>query len=308
MFAATNPPWTALAVASRVLGVVFGLSVGAAAQGADVPSVMSYQGVLTFDSGRAVADGSYVLDFSVVDGGGAVRYNEQATVGVKGGLYSVLLGGQAGGALASAFDDAPRFLDVTIVSGQEPGIVGVAMPRQTMAPVPFAMRAGRADAAVATAASVPANALILWDQATGCNGAVRDCPCGWSEAVEFQGLMIRGADRALRWDDLPDTPGAISGSVSATGKYGDSLTAAEMPSHDHTASSAGSHRHSFPDRDGYGSGPARVQDKLESDNYGSLGWNVSLDDAGNHNHATAFAGASAPHRHPSVRMLFCRKD
>lgn len=280
------------------------------ASGGDVPPILSYQGVLTLADGTAIDDGSYVLELSVVDGQDVVQHQEQLTVSLQDSLYSVLLGGQAGSSLADAFDDAPRFLDVTILSGPEPGIAGTAMPRQTMAPVPFALRAALADEPTESSQGVPTGALVLWDQATGCGGVTRECPCGWSEAGEFQGLMVRGADLAMRWDDLPDIAGTSSGSPSAVGMYGDFLSANEMPSHDHEATGIGDHSHSYPNYDGYspGQGNAYVNSTTEADSYGSAGWSVTLDAAGNHGHTTAGVGNGDPHRHPSVRVLFCRKD
>jgi len=274
---------------------------------ADVPEILSYQGVLTLPSGSMARDGTYTLSFKILDDQDVVKYQETLDVELRSGLYSVLLGGQGGVPLSQVFGEAPRYMEVRVVSGAEPGILDADLPRQMVAPVPYALRAERAELPVG-GDPVPAGAIILWDQPTGCDGTARTCPCGWSEAVEFGGMMVRGADTTQRWGEIPDDPGVSSGSPSAQGAYGDVLTAAEAPEHSHEATGVGDHSHSLPPYQGYGSGSNQVGNTTPR-HYNRTSMNdVVTGEGGSHQHTTASSGGGGAHYHPSRRVLFCRKD
>lgn len=102
---------------------------------ADVPGRIGYQGKLTDDSGRLVADGSYTMTFRLFDAltGGAEKWSEaQAGVPVTNGLFHSLLGSTNDMTAVFQQNDA-LWLEIT-VAGE------TLSPRQEMAGVGYAMR------------------------------------------------------------------------------------------------------------------------------------------------------------------------
>jgi hypothetical protein len=62
---------------------------------AEIPQVISYQGKVTDTSGNPVADGNYTMRFRIYDAvsAGTLKWDSGAqSVGVSGGVFSVLLG------------------------------------------------------------------------------------------------------------------------------------------------------------------------------------------------------------------------
>ncbi|MDH3892112.1 MAG: hypothetical protein OEV49_13625 [candidate division Zixibacteria bacterium] len=100
---------------------------------ADVPSVMSYQGVLTDGGGSPVADGSYSVLFSIYDvaSGGSAIWSETQSVSTTDGAFAIMLG-SVNPLDPLYFAGADRFLGVKV--GSDPEI----SPRTEFGSVPFA--------------------------------------------------------------------------------------------------------------------------------------------------------------------------
>jgi len=77
-----------------VLCTVACLACIAASAAAEVPSTLSYQGVLTDALGSAVHDGSYTIEFRIYDiaSGGTALWTETRSVDVHKGVFNVILG------------------------------------------------------------------------------------------------------------------------------------------------------------------------------------------------------------------------
>jgi hypothetical protein len=100
---------------------------------ANVPSTMSYQGMLTNSTGVPVPDGTYDLTFRLypVSVGGAPDWTEtQAAVSVGGGEIAVTLGSVS--PLGLAFDK-PHWLSIAVNGGAE------LAPRMALASAPYAL-------------------------------------------------------------------------------------------------------------------------------------------------------------------------
>lgn len=80
---------------------------------------LSFQGILKKANGLAVDDGNYDLTFRLYDvetGGSAANIKHEETINdveIAGGIYSVILGAQAGSPLTAAFD-VPYFLGIKV--------------------------------------------------------------------------------------------------------------------------------------------------------------------------------------------------
>lgn len=111
----------------------------AAPAAAQVPLLVSYQGVLTDNAGNLVADGSYGVTFrifTVSTGGGALfteAHTGASSVPVVNGGFSVLLGSLA--SLTLPFD-IPYWLEIEVAGGGGP-----LAPRVRLTSVPYAYMA-----------------------------------------------------------------------------------------------------------------------------------------------------------------------
>jgi len=297
----------------RIATTIFaGLLLLAGSARAQVPASVGHQGVLLLPGGRLPLDQDLDLSFSVYDvasGGTALYTYPVAAVPVRRGGYNVLLqdGAQT---LADVFGgDGPRFLEVTIVAAPlEPELDMTTLhPRQVVAAAPYAIRSGAAEALVGEAGSVPGGGLILWDQATGCGGAARACPCGYDEAGEFRGRTIRGADRLGLASDLPDDPGVSLGVAGGAGRFGDVLTVAEAPAHSHDMSTEGVHDHplSYDTFIAWGTHDTFIETD-EDNRHGAFYDDGLTTEAGDHRHVAQSSGGGA-HYHPFRTVLFCRR-
>jgi hypothetical protein len=115
--------------------IMFGVGI---AYGA-VPQMITYQGLLTDDTGAPVADGDYSLTFRIYDaetGRNELWSETQATVPVNGGLFEVHLGSITPFALDF---DAPYWLEVQI------GAESPQVPRVVLGTVPYSFMAVQAD-------------------------------------------------------------------------------------------------------------------------------------------------------------------
>jgi len=107
------------------------------------PRTISYQGVLSDQSGNFLPDGIHAVSLSLYDTptGGAGLFTETTTVTVVRGVFNVILGSTGGGIPESVSFDRAYFLGVSVDGGAE------LQPRTPMTSVPYAMRATFADRA-----------------------------------------------------------------------------------------------------------------------------------------------------------------
>jgi hypothetical protein len=111
---------------------------------AAVPPMVNYQGKLTKADGTLLPDGTYSMTYAIYDvavNGVALWSEINPSVQVKKGLFSVLLG-SVRHLPDNIFDGTDRYFGVTV--GTDPEMT----PRQQIASVPFALKAGVADAVV----------------------------------------------------------------------------------------------------------------------------------------------------------------
>lgn len=285
---------------AAAMGMVAVLAVAGAASAAP-PEILSYQGVLTDEQGRAVPDGDYKLAFSIYDDptAGSLLFVQTVYSRVTNGLYNVLLSQPDPGSQTMALPDAlagsPRLMEVeiieSVIGGQTTTINRVLDPRQVIASVPYALVAGTAQSVSGAEQGIPIGAIILWDQPTGCSDPADPCPCGYQAVTAFNGRTIRGADLDQSDPVIPDDPGMPLGA--------DTLTIAQMPQHDHNFDDPG-HTHTelshnagrpAPSGGGTAAGP------LTSNTSGSSTTGITLEPQGN----------GDAHYHSAVTVLFCRK-
>jgi len=117
---------------------------------AQIPRVLSYQGVFSDTLGTLKPDGTYSFTFKLYDfpSGGAAVWSETKDLEVKGGVFSTQLGNMT--PFASQSFDVPFWLGITV--GSDPEIV----PRVALSSVPYSLNAVRADtAAYALSTPVP---------------------------------------------------------------------------------------------------------------------------------------------------------
>ena len=125
--------WVTLLLFSATLVVV-------SVAGAQVPTTMSYQGILTDASGTIVADGNYSLSFKLYDAatGGVALWSEQQSVATTKGVFSVILGKV--NALALSFNKT-YWLGMTVGGELE------MTPRVQLTSAAYSMRSVKADTA-----------------------------------------------------------------------------------------------------------------------------------------------------------------
>lgn len=108
---------------------------------AQVPKIISYQGVLTDNAGTIVADGTYsfVLSLYDVQSGGTVLWTETKSITVANGLFTTALGDQTAFPASLLFDQ-PYWLDIQ-VDGEQ--LIG----RVALQSVPYSLQAAQAEIA-----------------------------------------------------------------------------------------------------------------------------------------------------------------
>ena len=202
--------------------------------------MINYQGKLMQPSGVPVPDNTYSMTFAIYSqptGSTALWYEINPSVQVKGGLFSVLLGSVTN-LPANIFDNENRWFGVSV--GTDPEMA----PRQQIASVGFAWKAGSADLAttvpdgaittakLAPGVAIPPGTIVMW------SGALADIPQGWKLCDGTNGTP-----------DLRDRfiVGAGSGySVGATGGLAQvTLALQQMPVHTHGVTDPG-HAHFAP--------------------------------------------------------------
>ncbi len=125
-------------LATATAAVVFALLICVSAV-ADIPEVISYQGVLNDDAGVPVADDTYSITFRLydVETGGSALWEETQSVSVLGGIFNVYLGDLV--SLTGLDFLNPYWLGID-VEGE-----GELIPRTRWTTVPYAGHAGFAD-------------------------------------------------------------------------------------------------------------------------------------------------------------------
>jgi hypothetical protein len=120
------------------LSITLMLILAASLSLAQVPKMISYQGVLTDASGTVVPDGNYSLTFKLYDvaTGGTPLWTEVQSVEVSKGIFSVILGSVA--PLNLSFNK-PYYLGVTVGTGAE------LSPRIPLTSSGYSFRAVNAD-------------------------------------------------------------------------------------------------------------------------------------------------------------------
>jgi hypothetical protein len=143
-----------------------------------VPPLINYQGMLTGQTGSALAAGPYTIQFRLWDSGTATNagdliWGQQQNITVQAnGVFNVILGSPGGSAipgttpavnnLAYAFASSNVFLGVTIAvsNGVAVSSPSEILPRQQLLSVPFAFSAVNANSALsASSASVASSVL-----------------------------------------------------------------------------------------------------------------------------------------------------
>lgn len=127
----------------KILIISFVLVLLAVSIQAAVPPVISYQGKLRQPNGTSIPDDTYSVRFAIYDAptGGEPLWSEtNPSVQVKGGLFAVLLG-SVNNLGANILDSQERYLGIKVNEDAE------LSPRQRIASVATALRAGEADVA-----------------------------------------------------------------------------------------------------------------------------------------------------------------
>lgn len=149
---------------------------------AQVPRMISYQGVLTDANGTIVNDGNHILTLTLYENasGGGEIYSETHTVAVVRGTFNSIIGSVNPLPSALKFDRA-YFLGVSVDGKAE------LTPRTPMLAVPYALRADEANhAAVAERATLADVATVANGVSPTATGFVRSIN-GAAGDVEFVG-------------------------------------------------------------------------------------------------------------------------
>jgi len=123
---------------SQILIICISISTSISAQ---IPKLISYQGVLTNNSGAIVADGNYsfVLSLYNVQTGGTALWTKTKALTVTEGLFITALGDQTSFPTTLLFDQ-PYWLDIQVGGEQLSG-------RVAMQSVPYSLQAAQAEIA-----------------------------------------------------------------------------------------------------------------------------------------------------------------
>ena len=126
-------------------GICLGVPVSA-----DVPQLLSYQGVLADAGGVAVPDGPYNITFRIYDvpSGGSALWTETDAVQVGKGIFNATLGNVT--PLASLKFDKAYYLSISVEGGAE-------LPRQALTASPYSLNA---QAVVGAANVFPSSGMV----------------------------------------------------------------------------------------------------------------------------------------------------
>jgi hypothetical protein len=131
------------------LGVVFLMILVSVSAWAVMPTVLSYQGKLTDTAGVPVADGNYDMKFLLYDdvSTGTNLWEEQQTVSVADGIYSVHLGYTTAFSTTFFKDNDDLYLEVQVYNSSTTSWE-ILSPRQQVVCSAFSMKAQYAEKAI----------------------------------------------------------------------------------------------------------------------------------------------------------------
>ena len=114
--------------------VLFAAMCIAAGVSAEVPQLLSYQGVLTDAGGVAMPNATYNITFRIYDvpSGGSAIWTETDAVPVDKGIFNATLGTQT--ALTNLAFNATYYLSIAVEDGEE-------LPRQMLTATPYSLNA-----------------------------------------------------------------------------------------------------------------------------------------------------------------------
>jgi len=177
--------------------------------------MINYQGKLLKPDGTAVADGTYGMKFAIYavpTGGDALWWEQNPTVQVKKGLFSVLLGSVIN-LPANIFDSPNRFFGVTV--GADPEMT----PRQQITTAAYAFKAGSAD----TVADGAVTTAKISDGAVTVSKVSPEAWKTWTPSIHPTGQMTFTPQRVVaRYIQIGKTVHfhfEATGTVGGTGSY-----------------------------------------------------------------------------------------
>ena len=136
-----------------IFAALFILLIGGAAF--SVPEQMNFQGILRDNSGNPL-QGSYTVTFFIYADatGGVPLWTETRTVAIEDGLFNIILG-EVTPIPTTTFDGTKKYLATQLQGDSE------MVPRVALITVPYAFRAGTAEA-VATVNVAGTNQVLTW--------------------------------------------------------------------------------------------------------------------------------------------------
>ncbi|MDP4219632.1 MAG: hypothetical protein Q8896_04280 [Bacteroidota bacterium] len=139
---------------------------------AQIPRVLSYQGIVTDNTGRPIPDGNHTITFNLYTfpSGGTAIFTETQSDAITRGVLSAMIGSQTAIPGHVQFDSA-YFLGISIDGGAE------LTPRTLLTAAPYALNSAFAQNAFSTATSLYAAHATIADSANalsaGVTGVVR---------------------------------------------------------------------------------------------------------------------------------------
>lgn len=160
---------------------------------ADVPALISYQGLLADAGGVPVADGSYSVTFTIYDAasGGNTQWTGTQNIMTSNGRFDVLLG-SLNPIVDTVFNGTTRYLGLTV--GGDPEM----SPRIALVSVPFTFHSAKADS---SQTSKRADFADSADAIT--DGAVDFADIGINGALSGQVMKFDG----IEWTAASDNTG-----------------------------------------------------------------------------------------------------
>jgi hypothetical protein len=303
------------------------------------PALLPFQGRLTDANGQVVPDGAKVVQFKIYDapvGGSAVWQGEVQKLSVNDGLVSTMLGTKSS---LNAIDfDRVLYLEITADANNDNAITMTdppLLPRQVLLPSVFAKESANSrklggfgwndllvggstnpatgqigDDKLSAGLFLPVGGDIMWwgtlnQMPTNfelCDGGVPTTPGALLQGnkPDLRDRFAKGAtSTATDVKSSPIVGGSNTNAGSTTG--GTAITAAQMPSHQHSVSIitsvGGAHSHTYA----IGPGDAGSRNKAADGDQGPNVFRPSTDAALGHSLAvvgnTGFNGSGQAHSH-----------
>jgi microcystin-dependent protein len=274
---------------------------------AGVPGTLTYQGLLTDQSGTPVTD-TLPIAFRLYGSvsAGSPFWSETQTITLIEGRLSAILGANtSGNPLPKEAFTGETYIELQPDANGDGNLteLDTPMPRQRLSSVAYAFRAAYAEAAPS---QIPSGVIVMW------SGAVNAVPNGW--------VLCNGQNGT---PDLRDRfivgAGGGYGAGATGGESVHTLTVNELPSHNHNVdppytltSEDGNHRHRISTQNAGGEN----EGVGESDNNGSRN-TADTEDAGVHRHAvdipafgSSYYGGGQAHenRPPYYALAFIMKQ